>query len=143
MHAEGIMSEHEHFDSLILGSGQGGKLLAWHLAGSGQRTANVERRYVGGSCPNIACMPSKNEMWSARMAHIARHAGEFGTATGLVSTDVAAVRARKRTMVEREVEFHLGQYRASGAELIMGSGHFIGPKTVAVALNDGGTRTLT
>jgi pyruvate/2-oxoglutarate dehydrogenase complex dihydrolipoamide dehydrogenase (E3) component len=137
------MSERDHFDSLVLGSGQGGKLLAWHLARSGQRTANVERRWVGGSCPNIACMPSKNEMWSARMAHIARHAGEFGTATGLVSTDVAAVRARKRIMVEREVAFHLGQYEASGAELIMGSGYFTGPKTVAVALNGGGSRTLT
>ncbi len=137
------MSEHEHFDSLILGSGQGGKQLAWHLARSGQRTANVERRWIGGSCPNIACMPSKNEMWSARMAHIARHAGEFGTSTGPVSTDVAAVRARKRTMVWREVEFHLAQYKASGAELIMGSGRFVGPKTVAVALNDGGSRTLT
>ena len=137
------MSEQDHFDSLILGSGQGGKLLAWHLARSGQRTANVERRYVGGSCPNIARMPSKNEMWSARMAHIARHAGDFGTSTGPVSTDVAAVRARKRTMVEREVAFHLGQYEASGAELIMGSARFTGPKTVQIALNEGGTRTLT
>jgi pyruvate/2-oxoglutarate dehydrogenase complex dihydrolipoamide dehydrogenase (E3) component len=138
-----FMADLVHFDSLVLGSGQGGKLLAWHLAKSGRRTANVERRWVGGSCPNIACMPSKNEMWSARMAHIAQHAGDFGTATGAVSTDVAKVRARKRTMVEREVEFHLGQYKASGAELIMGSGRFVGPKTVEVALNDGGARTLT
>jgi pyruvate/2-oxoglutarate dehydrogenase complex dihydrolipoamide dehydrogenase (E3) component len=137
------MADLVHLDALVLGSGQGGKLLAWHLARSGQRTANVERRYVGGSCPNIACMPSKNEMWSARMAHIARHAGDFGTATGPVSTDVAAVRARKRAMVEHEVAFHLEQYNASGAELIMGSGRFVGPKTVEVALNDGGTRTLT
>jgi pyruvate/2-oxoglutarate dehydrogenase complex dihydrolipoamide dehydrogenase (E3) component len=137
------MADLVHFDALVLGSGQGGKLLAWHLARSGLRTANVERRWVGGSCPNIACMPSKNEMWSARMAHIARHAGDFGTSTGPVSTDVVAVRARKRTMVEREVAFHLEQYKASGAELIMGSGRFIGPKTVEVALNDGGTRTLT
>lgn len=136
------MSDTVHVDSLVLGSGQGGKLLAWHLARSGQRVINVERRWVGGSCPNIACMPSKNEMWSARMAHIARHAGDFGTSTGPVSTDVAAVRARKRTMVEHEVALHLGQYEASGAELIMGTGHFVGPKTVQVALNDGGTRTL-
>jgi pyruvate/2-oxoglutarate dehydrogenase complex dihydrolipoamide dehydrogenase (E3) component len=132
-----------HFDALVLGSGQGGKLLAWHLARSGQRTANIERRWIGGSCPNIACMPSKNEMWSARMAHIARHASDFGTTTGPVSTDVGAVRARKRAMVEREVAFHLDQYKASGAELIMGSGRFVGPKTVEVAPNDGGARTLT
>ena len=85
------MADLVHFDAVVLGSGQGGKLLAWHLARSGHRTGNVERRWVGGSCPNIACMLSKNEMWSARMAHIARHAGDFGTATGPVSTDVAAV----------------------------------------------------
>src|ERR1700744_3849967 len=124
-----VMADLAHFDALVLGSGQGGKLLAWHLARSGLRTANVERRWVGGSCPNIACMPSKNEMWSARMAHIARHAGDFGTKTGPVSTDVAAVRARKRTMVEQHVAGHLAQYKASGAELIMGSGRFVGPKT--------------
>jgi pyruvate/2-oxoglutarate dehydrogenase complex dihydrolipoamide dehydrogenase (E3) component len=52
------MAEPEHFDVLIIGSGQGGKLLAWHMAGSGHRTAVVERRWIGGSCPNIACMPS-------------------------------------------------------------------------------------
>ena len=136
------MADLVHFDALVLGSGQGGKLLAWHLARSGQHVANIERRWVGGSCPNIACMPSKNEMWSARMAHIARHAGDFGTATGPVSTDVSAVRARKRAMVEREVAFHLEQYKESGAELIMGSGRFVGPRTIEASLNDGGIRLL-
>jgi pyruvate/2-oxoglutarate dehydrogenase complex dihydrolipoamide dehydrogenase (E3) component len=76
---EVAMAEPEHFDVLILGSGQGGKLLAWYMAGSGNRTAVVERRWIGGSCPNIACMPSKNEIWSARVAHLAHHAGQFGT----------------------------------------------------------------
>ena len=64
----------ERFEILILGSGQGGKLLAWHLARSGRRTAVVERRWIGGSCPNIACLPSKNEIWSAKVAHLAHHA---------------------------------------------------------------------
>ena len=73
------MSEPERLDALVLGSGQGGKLLAWHMARAGRRTAVVERRYIGGSCPNIACMPSKNEVWSARVAHFVRHAAEFGT----------------------------------------------------------------
>ena len=63
------MSKSEHFEILILGSGAGGKLLAWHMGGSGRRTAVVERRWIGGSCPNIACLPSKNEIWSARVAH--------------------------------------------------------------------------
>ena len=60
------MSESEQFDVLILGSGKGGKLLAWHLARSGRRTAVVERQWIGGACPNIACMPTKNEIWSAK-----------------------------------------------------------------------------
>ena len=64
------MSDTEYFDTLILGSGQGGKLLAWHLARSGQRVAVVERRWVGGACPAVACLPSKNELWSARVAHM-------------------------------------------------------------------------
>jgi pyruvate/2-oxoglutarate dehydrogenase complex dihydrolipoamide dehydrogenase (E3) component len=136
------MSEPEHFEVLVLGSGQGGKLLAWHMAQSGRRTAAVERRWVGGSCPNIACMPSKNEVWGARVAHLVRHAAHFGTVTGAVSTDMARVRQRKREMVEREVAFHLERYKSTGAELIMGSGQFVAPKTIEVQLNDGGTRLL-
>jgi len=79
------------------GSGFGGKLLAWHLARSGRKTAVVERWWIGGSCPNIACLPSKNEIWSARIAHQVRHAAEFGTMiTGPVTTDMVKVRQRKR-----------------------------------------------
>jgi pyruvate/2-oxoglutarate dehydrogenase complex dihydrolipoamide dehydrogenase (E3) component len=136
------MSQTEHFDTVILGSGQGGKLLAWHLGRSGQRVAVVERQWVGGSCPAVACLPSKNEIWSARIAHLAQHAGDFGTITGPVTVDMAKVRERKRGMIEREVAFHLQAYAASGAELIMGSGHFIAPKTLEVQLNNGETRTL-
>ena len=136
------MSQPEQFEVLILGSGQGGKLLAWHMARSGRRTAVVERRWIGGSCPNIACLPSKNEIWSARVAHLARHAAHFGTATGPVATDMAKVRQRKRDMVNREIAHHLENYKASGAELIMGIGRFVAPKTLEVHLNDGGTRVL-
>lgn len=137
------MPRPEHVDVLILGSGQGGKLLAWDLARAGKRVAAVERRWVGGSCPHVACMPSKNEVWSARVAHLARHAAQYGTITGPVRTDMVRVRRRKQDMVDRETGFHLGAYQASGAELIMGSGRFVGPKTVEVELNDGGTRTVS
>lgn len=136
------MPQSEHVDILILGSGQGGKLLAWHMAQSGHRTVMVERRWIGGSCPNIACMPSKNEVWSARVAYLAHHAGQFGTMAGPVETDMAAVRQRKRDMVQREVEFHLEQYKTTGTELIMGSGRFAAPKTLEVHLNDGGARVI-
>ncbi|MGE8158750.1 mercuric reductase [Paraburkholderia sp. NPDC080076] len=137
------MSQTEHFDTVILGSGQGGKLLAWHLGRSGRRVAVVERQWVGGSCPAVACLPSKNEIWSARVAHLAQHAGDFGTITGPVTVDMAKVRERKRGMIEREVAFHLQAYAASGAELIMGSGRFIAPKTLKVQLDNGETRTLS
>jgi len=136
------MSQPERFEVLVLGSGFGGKLLAWHLARSGRRTAVVERRWIGGSCPNIACLPSKNEIWSARVAHLARHAAQFGTVTGPVTTDMARVRQRKRDMVNKEIELHLHNYKTSGAKLIMGTGHFVAPKTIEVRLNDGGTRAL-
>ena len=137
------MSEPERFDILVLGSGAGGKLLAWHMARTGRRTAVVERRYIGGSCPNINCMPSKNEIWSAKVSHLVRHAAEFGTdITGSISVNMAKVRKRKRDMVEAEIAAHVENYRASGAQLIMGSGRFVGPKTLEVGLNGGGTRTL-
>jgi pyruvate/2-oxoglutarate dehydrogenase complex dihydrolipoamide dehydrogenase (E3) component len=136
------MPRSEKFEALVLGSGVGGKLIAWHMAQSGHRTAVVERRWIGGSCPNVACMPSKNEISSAKVAHSARHGREYGAVTGSVTVDMAIVRQRKRAMVERQVANHLKIYRESGAELIMGSGRFIAPKTLEVNLNDGGTREL-
>ena len=93
----------EAFEILVLGSGAGGKLLAWHLAQSGRRTAVVERRWIGGSCPNIACLPSKNEIWGAKVAHLAQHVAQFGTAAGPVAIDMTKVRQRKRDMVDNLV----------------------------------------
>ena len=136
------MSESETFDVVILGSGQGGKRLAWHLAQSGKRVAVVERQWVGGSCPAVACLPSKNEVWSARVAHLVRHAGNFGTIAERVSVDMAQVRHRKQAMIEREIALHLDLYRQTGAELIMGTGRFVGPKRLEVALREGGMRTV-
>lgn len=136
------MSQLEQFDTVILGSGQGGKLLAWHLGRLGQRVAVVERQWVGGSCPAVACLPSKNEIWSARVAHLAQHGADFGAITGPVTVDMGKVRARKRAMVAREIAFHLAAYASSGAELIMGTGRFVGSRTIAVQLNDGGMRVI-
>jgi pyruvate/2-oxoglutarate dehydrogenase complex dihydrolipoamide dehydrogenase (E3) component len=137
------MPEPERFDILVLGSGKSGKLLAWHMAQSGRRTAVVERQWVGGSCPNVACLPSKNEIWSARVAHLARQGARFGILTGDIATDMRTVRQRKREMVKREIAAHLQNYKATGAELIMGTGRFVSPKTMEVQLNDGSTRLLS
>ncbi len=137
------MAQAEQVEVLVLGSGAGGKLLAWHMAKAGRHAATVERKWIGGSCPNINCLPSKNEVKSAEVADIVRHAAAFGTAATAVRTDMARVLARKRKMVDGLVAMHLEQYRASGAELILGEARFIGPRTVEVALNDGGTRRLS
>jgi len=138
-----LMSQPERVEVLILGSGEGGKNMAWHMARSGRRTAVVERKWIGGSCRNIACLPSKNEIWSARVAHLARHAAQFGTMiAGPVTTDMARVRQRKRDMVEGGIARHIQVYQTTGAELIMGTGRFVAPKTLEVRLNDGGTRVL-
>ena len=136
------MSQPEPYQDLMLGSGAGGKLLAWHLARSGRRVAVVERRWIGGSCPNIACLPSKNEIWSAKVANLVHHAAQFGVVTGPVTVDMAGVRQRKREMVEGLVALHLDLYRESGAELTLGDGRFVAPKTLEVRLRDGGTRLL-
>src|SRR4051794_826674 len=136
------MSQSEQYEVLVVGSGAGGKLLAWHLAKSGRRAAVVERKWIGGSCPNINCLPSKNEIWSAKVADLVHHAAKFGMVTGPVAIDMERVRQRKREMVEGLIALHLDNYKASGAELIMGAGRFVAPKTLEVRLNDGGTRLL-
>jgi pyruvate/2-oxoglutarate dehydrogenase complex dihydrolipoamide dehydrogenase (E3) component len=136
------MPQSEPYQDVVLGSGAGGKLLAWHLARSGRRVAVVERRWVGGSCPNINCLPSKNEIWSAKVSDLLHHAAQYGIVTGSVAVDMARVRQRKREMVEGLVALHLDLYKKSGTELIMGDGRFVAPKTVEVCLRDGGTRVL-
>lgn len=137
------MAQHETFDVVILGSGQGGKRLAWHLGRLGKKVAVVERQWVGGSCPAVACLPSKNEIYSAHIAHLVRQAGHYGTLTEGVKTDMAQVRRRKQEMVQKEIELHLGNYKQTGAELIMGTGRFTAEKTIEVQLaNDKGIRSV-
>jgi len=136
------MPQSERVEVLVLGSGEGGKYLAWHMAKAGHSAAVVERRWIGGSCPNINCLPSKNEIWSAKVAYLVNHASAFGMVTGPTSIDMERVRQRKRDMVAALIAMHLDNYKASGAELIMGSGRFVAPKTIEVRLNDGGMRVL-
>lgn len=136
------MPEIENHDLVVLGSGEAGKYIAWTLAAQGKRAAVIERRYVGGSCPNIACLPSKNVIYSAKVASLIGRSAEFGITTGDSSIDMTAVRQRKRSMVDGLVAMHLHKFQASGAELILGNGTFVGPKTIEVTLQEGGTRLL-
>lgn len=136
------MPDTQQFDLLIIGSGEAGKNLAWTMGKAGKHTAVVERKLIGGSCPNIACMPSKNIIHSAKVAQLVGRGAEFGIKTENVTIDMTGVRARKRQMVEGDIRLHLDLYKASGAELIMGEAHFVAPKTVEVRTNDEAVRVL-
>jgi pyruvate/2-oxoglutarate dehydrogenase complex dihydrolipoamide dehydrogenase (E3) component len=137
------MNAAEKYDVLVLGSGTAGKLMAWTMAKEGRRTAVVERKYIGGSCPNVACLPSKNVIHSAKVASLVGRHREFGIETGPIAIDMAGVYARKREMVDGIVQVHLDKYHAAGDELILGDGTFVAPRTLRVALRDGSQRTLT
>lgn len=135
-------SEPEEFDLVILGGGTGSTVAAWTFASEGKRVAVVDRKYVGGSCPNIACLPSKNIIHSAKVATYFRRAREFGIHHGGYTIEMTGVRDRKRKMVLGLNEMYLENYRTTGAQFILGTGRFIGSKTVEVALANGTTRQL-
>src|SRR6266540_25039 len=137
------MSSAESYDILVIGSGEAGKYLAWTMAGEGHRTAVVERKLIGGSCPNIACLPSKNIIHSATVRSFTMRAAEFGVELDSSVTSMKGVQARKRAMVDSLRRLHLDRYRASGAELVMGEARFVGERTVDVELADGGARRIS
>ncbi|MDB5291072.1 MAG: merA [Phycisphaerales bacterium] len=141
-HRQGVRPKVEEYDLLVFGSGTGGKLISWTLARKGMKTATIERKYVGGSCQNIACLPSKNIIHSAKVASYFRRSEEFGIKKDNWRISMPAVRERKRAMVKRLVGGQLDLYRESGAELVMGSGRFVEPRTIEVTSADGGMRLL-
>jgi pyruvate/2-oxoglutarate dehydrogenase complex dihydrolipoamide dehydrogenase (E3) component len=136
------MANVERYDDLIIGSGIAGKFIAW-TGEARRRTAIVERGLLGGSCPNVACLPSKNMIWSAKIISLARRGMEFGLKTESLNVDMGVVQRRKRTMVEELRKIHLDHTKASGAELIMGVARFVAPRTVEVELRDGSARTIS
>ena len=135
-------SKLEEYDLVILGDGTGSTLAAWTFASRGQRVAVIERKYIGGSCPNIACLPSKNIIHSANVASYVRRGDEFGIASDGVTVAMPVVRGRKRKMVLGLNELYLDNYRKTGADFICASGRFIGPRTLEATLPDGTTRQL-
>ena len=136
------MSTSEKYENLVLGSGGAGKFIAWTMGDAGRRTAMIERRALGGACPNVACLPSKNIIYSAKVISLARRGAEFGLKTHSLSVDMEAVQRRKRTMVQGLHKMHADRTTASGAELIMGIARFVAPRTVEIELRDGGKRTI-
>src|SRR5215475_2815778 len=141
--AESTRKTHpEDYDVVILGGGTGSTVAAWTFASEGNNVAVVDRKYIGGSCPNIACLPSKNIIHSAKVASYMRRSNEFGITHAGFTIDMAAVRERKRKMVDGLNEMYLENYGKTRAEFILGTGRFIAPKTVEVTLPDGTTRQL-
>src|SRR5258706_2379587 len=132
----------EEFDLVILGGGTGSTVAAWTFAGEGKRVAVVDRKYIGGSCPNIACLPSKNIIHSAKVVDYFRRSKESGIAHDGFTVEMSGVRERKRKMVAGLNEMYMKNYRNTGAEFILGTGRFLAPRTVEVSLPDGSTRQL-
>jgi pyruvate/2-oxoglutarate dehydrogenase complex dihydrolipoamide dehydrogenase (E3) component len=132
----------ENYHNLVIGSGEAGKYLAWNLAKMGQKTALVERSMIGGSCPNIACLPSKNVIYSAKAVSLVDSTTGLGVVTGSPKVDMAGVARRKRAMVDGLIELHLANFKASGVELILGEARFTEPRTVQVTSNSSSARLV-
>ncbi len=133
-----------HYKAVVIGTGQGGKPLAIDLGKAGWPTAVVEANFVGGSCINYGCTPTKTMITSARVAYLAKRAAEFGVKIPSVTLDLGKVIERKRSVVE--------SFRNSGREglestpnvdLIYGSARFMGPHEVQVVKRDGSSQILT
>ncbi len=138
----------DQYDAIIIGSGQAGNPLAHALAGAGWETAIVEREHVGGTCINEGCTPTKTMVASARVAHLARRAADYGVhvseqAGDGVSVDLDKVQVRKREVVESFREGNRSRLQnAEYVDLIDGDAHFVDTKEIEVKLNAGGTRRL-
>ena len=138
------MPTEEQYDAIVIGAGQAGGPLATALAKAGRTTALIECEHVGGTCVNEGCTPTKTMVASARVAHLARRAADYGVCTGEVTVDMARVRERKRAIVE---SFRTGSERrieaTDGLTYHFGEATFTGPKHIEVDCVSGGTRRLT
>ena len=136
------MSFAEQVENIVLGGGEAGKYVAWELARQGRPTMVIERRLIGGSCPNIACLPSKNVIRSAKVAELIRQGASYGTRTTSHTTEMEGVRRRKREMVDGMIEIHRKRFAAPGIEFVLGEGRFVAPHTIDVHLATGGVRRV-
>lgn len=138
------MTMMETYDAIIIGAGQSGMPLARAFAEAGRRTALVERDYVGGTCINVGCTPSKTMYASARVAYLTRRAADYGIGTGEVRVSMADVRERKRRIVE---SFRTGSLRrieqTENLELLSGEARFTGGRSLEVRMQNGPPRVLS
>ena len=136
------MPEPEQFDAIVLGGGKGGKTLAVELAKAGRRTALVERGMIGGSCINVACIPTKTMVRSAEVAHLVHRAAEFGIEVSHARLDLAAVTSRKDAVVAGMRQANQQTFeQTAGLEFILGTGTFSGPRQLEVQ-TDAGLRRI-
>ena len=124
----------EHFDAIVIGTGQAGPALAVRLAASGRKTAILERKRVGGTCVNVGCIPTKTLIASARAAHVARRGLDYGIVIdGPVRVDMARVKSRKDEIVAQSNTGVTNWIRNTpNLTLIAGHGRFEGPHVVQV-----------
>lgn len=138
------MTPSQHYDAVVIGTGQGGKPLAGALAEAGRKTAIIEREHVGGSCVNVGCTPTKTMIASARAAYVDRRSADYGIHNGPVTVEMTEVRQRKRDIVNT---FRDGSRQilesTKGLDLLFGEARFTGPKDLEVSLDDGETVRLT
>ncbi|MCC6455979.1 MAG: mercuric reductase [Caldilineaceae bacterium] len=132
----------EEFEFVVVGGGKGGKTLAVKMASAGRRVAMIEAGMIGGSCINVACIPSKTMVTSAKVADTVQRAGEFGIRVPSETVDAVGVRDRKRAVVAAMVERNQTNFDRSGMTLIIGTARFSGQRTVEVQLQEGGVRTI-
>ena len=134
------MNDTVPIENVVLGGGEAGKYIAWHLAEQGRQVVVIERALVGGSCPNIACLPSKNVIQSAKVADLASRAGSYGVRIESSTVDMAAVRKRKREMVDGMIAIHQRKFAVPNLEFVLGEGRLVAPRAVQVTLSDGRQR---
>jgi len=123
----------QSFDAIVVGAGQSGPFLAVKLAEAGWKTALIERAHLGGTCINDGCTPTKSLVASAKVAHMARRAADYGVRVGAPTIDMKAVKARKDAIVAASIA-SLTKWIGSTANLtlIWGEARFVGDKTIAV-----------
>ena len=134
------MDQATHVENVVLGGGEAGKYIAWHLAEQGRPVVVIERGLVGGSCPNIACLPSKNLIQSARVSHLVSRASSYGINAPTATVDMRGVRQRKRDMVDGMIAIHRKKFAAPHLEFLIAEGTLVGPRTVEAKLSEGGRR---